>query len=69
MLETIKALVQHLRERQHRITRKVTVTSVEYDPTFGPRERNEEVDAVDFDALLTEIDEFAATFQKEGNTP
>lgn len=65
MIETLKSLVQHLRDRRHRIVRQATVTSIEYDPTYGPRERNEEIDVVDFDALLDEIDEFAATFQTE----
>lgn len=65
MIETIKALVQHLRDQRRRIVRQATVTSIEYDPSYGPRERNEEIDVVDFDALLDEIDEFAATFQTE----
>ena len=64
MTEMLRALVQHLRGRRHMIARQVTVTSVEYDPTFGPRERNEEIEAVNFDALLDEIDEFATTFQE-----
>ena len=64
MIEILKELVAHLRKHGERITRKVTVTSVEYDPTFGPQERDEEIDAVDFEALLNEIDEFASTFQQ-----
>ena len=64
MIATLKALVQHLRDKRHRIVRKVTVTSVEYDPTYAPWERDEEIDVVDFDALLNEIDEFADTFKE-----
>ena len=65
MLEMIKALVQHLRERRNNIVRTVSVTSTTFDPTFGPREWNEEIDVVDFDALLNEIDEFAETFKEQ----
>ena len=64
MIATLKALVQHLRDQRHRIVRQATVTSVEYDPTYGPRERDEEIDVVDFDALLNEIDEFAGAFKE-----
>lgn len=65
MIKTLKALVQHLRDQQHRIVRQATVSSVMFDPTYGPQERNEEIDVVDFDRLLDEIDEFAAFFKEE----
>ena len=65
MLETLKALAQHLRDQRYRIVRQATVKHVLYDPTYGPRERSEEVDVVDFDALLNEIDEFAETFKEQ----
>ena len=64
MIATLKALVEHLRERRNSIVRTVTVSSTTFDPTFGPQDWNEGIDVIDFDCLLNEIDEFADTFKE-----
>lgn len=66
MKEMLHALVQHLRSVSHRIVRDVVITDPNggYDPTYGFPELAR-VEVVDFDALLSEIDDFATTFEEK----
>lgn len=56
-------LTDYLRERRDRFIRRVPVQTVEFDPTFGQQVREQDIEVIDFDALLEEIDKFSETFE------
>ena len=62
MKKMLIELVAHLRERRHNIVRTERVCYGDSDPTYGPP-TIAEFEVVDFDALLSEIDEFAKGFK------
>lgn len=64
MKQTLLDLADFLRARRHNVVRKVTVVTELSDPTYGPQAGTEDIDVVDFDALLDEIDAFALGFEK-----
>lgn len=55
-----EALLAFLREQRHRIVRRITVaTPPTFDPTYGHGSPgSEDIEVVDFEALLDAIDEF-----------
>lgn len=63
MRDFIRGLVEHLKDNRSQIVRSVDVKGVDYDPTYGPRSTTEQIETVDFDALLNAIDDFAETFK------
>lgn len=66
MKTALKALAQHLRTRRANIVTKKDVLVENWSPTYGYGDPStDQIEIVDFDALLAEIDAFSETF-KEG---
>jgi predicted metal-dependent hydrolase len=61
-VETIKKLTEYLRNRRG-LTRTVSVVTEYYDPTLGMQQTGEQIEVIDFAALLNAIDEFAEEFK------
>lgn len=57
-------LTEYLRSQRDYIVKTREFLVEEWSPTYGPSEpRSESVEIVDFDALMTVIDEFSEKFQ------
>lgn len=61
----IAALVRFLRDNRNSICRTVEVKGGHFDPTFGWQSRMEEIEVIDFDSLLSAMDEFAESFKEQ----
>lgn len=62
MKAALLSLLAHLKERRGDIVRRVSVAHEVFNPTYGPELSHEDIDVVDFDALLDAIDDFARGF-------
>ena len=65
MKATLLSLLEHLRDRRFDIVRRASITYEVHDPTYGSRMCSDDIEVVDFDALLDAIDDFARGFSKE----
>ena len=63
-MKTLSALVHYLQEHRSGITRHVDVLQENYDPTYGLQDpRATTIEVIEFDALLSAMDDFARTFR------
>ncbi len=65
MNDMLKQLVLWLRLSKGNYVRQITVNASRYDPTYGPSSYAEDIDVIDFDALLQAIDDFAEGFKEQ----
>lgn len=63
-MNILTKLAAHLRTRKKHIIKTIEVDYQAFDPTHGPQTATATIETVDFDKLIDEIDEFAATFEE-----
>lgn len=63
MNKFLSSLVNHLTTRKDVIVTKVTVVTECWSPTYGVSPSTEDVELINFDMLLSEIDNFRESFK------